>query len=104
MSPAVVPVLAKRSEGDIEKARRLLVPSCSSLPDPAGLPGMRAAARRLIEAIARNEPMVVYSDFDADGVTGAVVIKKPLISQALKAYRCTFLPVLKKVTDFMPLP
>jgi len=78
VSPAVVPVLAKRSEGDIEKARRLLVPSCSSLPDPAGLPGMRAAARRLIEAIARNEPMVVYSDFDADGVTGAVVIKEAL--------------------------
>ena len=77
-SPLLVPVLLKRSEGDIEKARLLLSPPSSTLFVPSDLPGMRAAVRRLVKAIDRGEPIVVYSDFDADGVTGAAVIKEAL--------------------------
>lgn len=76
--PGVVPVLVKRSGGDIERARCLLSPASTSLPDPVGLPGMRAAVQRLLRAISGGEPIVVYSDFDADGVTGATVLKEAL--------------------------
>lgn len=76
--PDVVPVLIKRSGGDLERARLLLSPSSFSIPVPTELPGLCAAALRIREAILRGEPIVVYSDFDADGVTGAVVVKEAL--------------------------
>jgi single-stranded-DNA-specific exonuclease len=48
--------------------------------DPFGLLGMEAAVGRIQEAIARGEPVAVYGDYDADGVTATA-----LLVQALKA-------------------
>jgi single-stranded-DNA-specific exonuclease len=48
--------------------------------DPFGLLGMEEAVGRIQEAIARGEPVAVYGDYDADGVTATA-----LLVQALKA-------------------
>jgi len=42
--------------------------------DPFLLPGMEAAVDRIIAAIKNNEPVCVWSDYDADGVPGGVML------------------------------
>src|SRR6266545_6306281 len=52
----------------------------SGLHDPFLMRGMDAAARRVAAAIAEGEPIVVYGDFDTDGVTAVT-----LLMQAIEA-------------------
>ncbi|MEX0931035.1 MAG: single-stranded-DNA-specific exonuclease RecJ [Candidatus Paceibacterota bacterium] len=42
--------------------------------DPFLLPGMEQAIARILRAIAENEKIVIYSDYDCDGIPGAVVL------------------------------
>lgn len=51
-----------------------LNPDYSRLYDPLLLPDMESARDRVIEAIRNNEHIVVFSDYDADGIPGAVVL------------------------------
>ena len=51
-----------------------LTPDYSRLHDPLLLPDMEKARDRILEAILRNESITVFSDYDADGIPGAVVM------------------------------
>lgn len=42
--------------------------------DPFLLPDMEKAAKRLVQAIQNDEKIVIYGDFDADGVTATIVL------------------------------
>jgi single-stranded-DNA-specific exonuclease len=46
--------------------------------DPFGLLGMQTAAGRLGAAVAAGEPIVIYGDYDADGLTGTAVLVSAL--------------------------
>jgi len=46
--------------------------------NPFALPGMNAAVTRLRRALRAGEPIVVYGDFDADGVTATVLLVQTL--------------------------
>ncbi|MEO1512963.1 MAG: DHH family phosphoesterase, partial [Planctomycetota bacterium] len=48
------------------------------LHDPGLLPGVDAAATRLLEAADRAEPIVIYGDYDADGVTSTAILYRTL--------------------------
>ena len=50
----------------------------SGLHDPFLLKGMDAAARRVAAAIAESEPIVVYGDFDTDGVTAVTLLMQAI--------------------------
>ncbi|MBI5742685.1 MAG: single-stranded-DNA-specific exonuclease RecJ [Candidatus Niyogibacteria bacterium] len=43
------------------------------LPDPLLHKDMRKAAERIITAVEKNERVIVYGDYDADGMSGATV-------------------------------
>lgn len=45
-----------------------------SLSDPFLMKGMHTAARRILRAVASHERIVVYGDFDADGVTSTALL------------------------------
>src|SRR3989338_7085920 len=49
-------------------------PDYEKLYDPLLLPDMSKARDRVIKAIKGNEHIVIFSDYDADGLTGAVVL------------------------------
>ncbi len=49
-------------------------PDLASYPDPLQLTGMSAAVERIARAISDNERIVVYGDFDADGVTSTSLL------------------------------
>ncbi len=51
-----------------------LKPDYNKLHDPLLLPDMEKARDRVVEAIKKGEKIVVFSDYDADGIPGAVVL------------------------------
>ena len=71
-------VLCARGLGDAAEARRFLAPSTADLHDPFLLADMRRAAARLASAVERKEPILLYGDYDVDGTSALVVLKKVL--------------------------
>lgn len=68
-------LLFYRGIEDNETAERFLFPNYDSdLHDPLLLADMEKAVERIVCAIENNEWMVLYSDYDADGIPGAVVM------------------------------
>lgn len=58
-----------------EKANVFLNPSYNDhLHDPFGIAGMDKAVERILRAIEHNEAIVIYSDYDHDGIPGGVVL------------------------------
>ncbi len=60
--------------GVLEDVEDFLQPSLGRLPDPATMLGMDRAVAILADAVQAGRPIVVYGDYDADGVTAAAVL------------------------------
>lgn len=71
-------VLAHRGFTDSDRAAQFLNPQLASLHDPLLMRGMGAAVQRLQQAIEREEPILLYGDYDVDGTTSIVILKKSL--------------------------
>lgn len=73
--PAVVArLLSSRGIRDPDAARDFLHPKLSQLRDPDRLPGCTQAARRIHEALQAGWRIVVYGDYDVDGITGTALL------------------------------
>jgi len=73
--PAVVAeLLVCRGVTDPLAVRDFLDPKLSALRDPALLPGCKAAAERIFEAVSAKRKIVVYGDYDVDGMTGTAIL------------------------------
>ncbi|MEM6332778.1 MAG: single-stranded-DNA-specific exonuclease RecJ [Planctomycetota bacterium] len=71
-------LLVARGVADAEAARRFLEPTLTQLPDPVTLPGCAVAAERIVRAIEAGQPIVVYGDYDVDGVTASAILCRML--------------------------
>src|SRR5262245_21637376 len=78
LEPPVARLLCQRGLGDPELASRFLNPSLDHLHDPMTLAGMRFAVDRLFAAIARREKIAVHGDYDVDGITSTVILRRTL--------------------------
>ncbi len=67
-------LLVNRGVTDPDEAERFLAPDLASLPDPETIPHLAEGARRVADAIERNERIVVFGDYDVDGITGAALM------------------------------
>ena len=76
-APAVL-ILWKRGYRDAASAGKFLNPRIEDLHDPFLLRDMDRAVARIESAIARGEPIEIHGDYDVDGVTSTVVLKKAL--------------------------
>ena len=85
MAPIAETLLRQRGIDTPEKAEAFLNPSIERLPDVATLPGVLTAAERIAWAVKRDEAIVVYGDYDADGVTATAILTQTL--RALGATR-----------------
>ena len=74
----VARLLCQRGLSDPALATRFLTPSLDHLHDPMGLAGMRTAVDRISAAIARKERIAVHGDYDVDGVTSTVILRRAL--------------------------
>lgn len=78
LSPVVARLLAIRGHHDPEAADRFLRPSLAHLQDPWKLTDLAPAVDRLLGAVARRERIVVHGDYDVDGVTSTVILRRAL--------------------------
>ncbi|MGH9254716.1 MAG: single-stranded-DNA-specific exonuclease RecJ [Vicinamibacterales bacterium] len=78
ISPVTARLLCLRGLGDVECARRFLAPSLDDLHDPFRLTDMAVAVDRIHAAIARHERIAVHGDYDVDGVTSTVILRRAL--------------------------
>jgi single-stranded-DNA-specific exonuclease len=78
LSEIIARLLVARGHSHEESARRFLYPSHDQLHDPLLMLDMRKATERLLRAIDRGEKILVYGDYDVDGTTGTVVLRKAL--------------------------
>ena len=78
IAPIVARLLCQRGLGDPDAARRFLNPSLDHLHDPMMLAGMREAVERIMAAIARRERIAIHGDYDVDGITSTVILRRAL--------------------------
>ncbi|HYU79051.1 MAG TPA: single-stranded-DNA-specific exonuclease RecJ [Vicinamibacterales bacterium] len=71
-------LLAIRGLGDVDAASRFLNPSLDHLLDPMRLADMGLAVDRLLRAIAERERIAVHGDYDVDGITSTVILRRAL--------------------------
>ena len=83
-------VLINRGYGEVEAASRFLNPQLRQLGDPFDLPDMTAAVDRILLAIEKQERIVIYGDYDVDGVTSSALLQRVL--HAAGATVTSFLP------------
>ena len=71
-------LLRARGVDTEEKAQRFLYPSVEHLHDPFLMHGMEKAVRIIKEAIAGEFPIIVYGDYDVDGVCATSILLETL--------------------------
>ncbi|NLF38598.1 hypothetical protein GX586_04090 [bacterium] len=71
-------VFVNRGFLDADAVQRFLDASLSQLHDPFLLGGLRRAADRVLSAIHRQERIVIYGDYDVDGVTSTALLVRVL--------------------------
>ena len=67
-------VLIKRGLTDIECIKSFLKPSIKNLHDPMLLPDMDIAVERIIKAKQNAENIIIYGDYDVDGITSTSIL------------------------------
>jgi single-stranded-DNA-specific exonuclease len=78
ISPLLAQCLLNRGLGEPAAARSFLQPRLKQLADPFALPDMSAAVDRLFQARQRGEPVVIFGDYDVDGVTSTALLLEVL--------------------------
>ena len=71
-------LLCNRGLTDPEAAHRFLKPQVESLYDPYLMAGMRQAVDRIRRAIEQHEKIMIYGDYDVDGTTSIIILRKAL--------------------------
>jgi len=78
IAPVTARLLSIRGLGDLDAARRFLTPSIEHLHDPFEMMDMTVAVDRILGAVARKERIAVHGDYDVDGVTSTVILRRVL--------------------------
>ena len=68
-------IFLRRGVDDDEKFRRFITPTHEDLHDPSTIHGIRAACERILRAVRDREPILIYGDYDVDGVTSIVMLQ-----------------------------
>ena len=89
--PCIAALLQRKGFMCADDVQAFLQPRLRSLADPFLLPGLSVAVERILKAIDQRERIVLFGDYDVDGVTSLA-----LLADVLRAYGATpelFLPL-----------
>jgi single-stranded-DNA-specific exonuclease len=78
ISPLLAQCLINRGFSEVSAIENLLSPRLKNLADPFLLPDMDKAVERLFRAREQNEPLVIFGDYDVDGVTSTALLVEVL--------------------------
>jgi single-stranded-DNA-specific exonuclease len=76
LHPVIGTLLVERGVETVEEAKQFFRPQLTQLHDPFLFKDMKAAINRLNEALGRKERILVYGDYDVDGVTAVALVYK----------------------------
>lgn len=76
--PLVAALLISRGHDNPDAAERFLSPRMEHLHNPYLLTDMERAVERILRAIDAKEKILVWGDYDVDGTTGTVVLRKAI--------------------------
>ncbi len=76
-------ILVNKGIVEEEQIRKFLNPTRSDFYDPFLMPDMDKAINRIIEAIEKKEKLIIYGDYDVDGITSITVLKSFLEERGL---------------------
>jgi single-stranded-DNA-specific exonuclease len=74
---------------DSDKAENFLNPKLAHFADPFDIPGMIEAVNRICQALQKKEKILIIGDYDVDGITSTVIIKKNLNALGLAPFHVT---------------
>ena len=83
--PLLAQCLLNRGFSEPAAIRDFLRPRLKNLADPFLLPSMGTAVERLLHARGQNEPLVIFGDYDTDGVTSTALLVEVLRALGWKA-------------------
>lgn len=76
--PTISQILVRRGIKDLESLQHFLNPDLSHLNNPYLMEDMHLAVSRLNEAIGNKEKILIYGDYDVDGITSVALVYKYL--------------------------
>lgn len=80
VSPLIATLLAQRGISTYNEAKKFFRPSLNDLYDPYLMKDMDKAVMRIEKAIAANERILVFGDYDVDGTTAVALMSSYLKS------------------------
>ena len=83
LSSLLVNILINRGITTVEEVELFLNPTRDDFHEPFLMPDMEKAVDRILKAIENNEKVIIYGDYDADGITSITVLKKFLKERGL---------------------
>jgi len=78
VSDFLASLMVNRGLADPDVAWKFLNPRLEDLHDPYQMLGMDVVVARLLRALDSDEPVLIYGDYDADGITATVLLKRAL--------------------------
>lgn len=85
LSPLLASILINRNINTVEKVEQFVNPTRDDFHNPFLMPDMDKAVNRILNAIDANEKVIIYGDYDVDGITSITVLKKFLLDRGLEA-------------------
>jgi single-stranded-DNA-specific exonuclease len=80
VNPTLANMLVNRGIADFQQAKDFFRPDLDKLHDPMRMKDMDRAVNRLVNAITKNEQILVYGDYDVDGTTSVAMFYSFLTS------------------------
>ena len=87
---AIAQILVSRGIDQADKVKSFLTPRLAELSDPFLLPDMAEAVARIWQAKDQNEHILIYGDYDVDGVCSTALLTRML--RQLGMYADAFIP------------
>ena len=84
ISELLATILVSRNIIEDKKIKVFLNPTRNDFYNPFLMPDMEIAVNRIIRAINNNEKIVIYGDYDVDGITSISVLKQFLEDRGMK--------------------
>ena len=85
ISEILARILLNRGIKEENDVKVFLNPTRNDFKDPFLMPDMEKAVKRIIKAIENKEKVVIFGDYDVDGITSSTVLKKFLHERGLNA-------------------
>ena len=84
LSRLLATIIANKELKNNDEIEVFLKPTRKDFHDPYLMPDMKIAVNRIIKAINNQEKVIIYGDYDVDGITSITVLKKFLADRGLE--------------------